>query len=98
MLSLDSIEKTIIELEAKDTTFSNCERLAPLYIVRDHLRGYNVSPEATIALEGESDFLKAINGKNPNLIFPIIDKLMEVEEVLHPRIYDQTMAELKVVQ
>ena len=40
MISLETIDKTILEHESKDTTYANCEKLAWLYIVRDHLREY----------------------------------------------------------
>lgn len=36
MLSIDEINNTIEELESGTTTFSTCEKLANLYIVRDH--------------------------------------------------------------
>jgi hypothetical protein len=38
MLNLEEIENTIEALEHGDTTFSACERLAALYIVRDKLK------------------------------------------------------------
>ena len=38
MIDLREIEKTIAELKQGKTTFENCERLASLYIVRDHLK------------------------------------------------------------
>ena len=95
MVSLDSVEKSIIELEQKDTSFSVCERLALLYIVRDHLRGYNVSPEATIQQEASSEFLKAINGKNPDVVWPIMDELMDAVHALHPRMYAEAMRKIK---
>ena len=37
MINLELIQRTIEELERSDTTFSNCEKLADLYIIRDHL-------------------------------------------------------------
>ena len=38
MLDLEAIEASIGELESADTTFVNCEKLASLYIVREHLQ------------------------------------------------------------
>ena len=37
MINKEEISKTILELEMRDTTFSNCSKLADLYVVRDHL-------------------------------------------------------------
>ena len=35
-MNLQEIEKTIAELENADTTYSNCQKLASLYIVQKH--------------------------------------------------------------
>lgn len=95
MISLESVEQSILELERADTSFTVCDRLATLYIVRDHLRGYNVSPEAAIASEGASDFEKAINGKSPESVLPILTDLMESIQVLHPRMYEKALEEIR---
>ena len=39
MLDIKEIESTIKKLEDGETTFSNCEKLAMLYIVKDHYKG-----------------------------------------------------------
>ena len=36
MLDMSMVENTIKELENADTNFSNCDKLASLYIIRDH--------------------------------------------------------------
>ncbi len=95
MISLETVENDIAELEKRDTCFATCERLAWLYIVRDHLKGYNVSPEAVIALNGSSEFLQAVNGKNPERIMPIMDELAEAIKTLHPRMYSELMEKVK---
>lgn len=41
MLDIDAIEESIKDLENSDTTFYNCEKLASLYIVREHLKNPN---------------------------------------------------------
>ena len=94
MVSLETIENDIAELEKRDTCFATCERLAWLYIVRDHLMGYNTSPDARIALAGSSEFIQAINGKNPEKIMPVMDELMEVVQALHPKMYEKVIARI----
>lgn len=91
MISLDKVEESILELERGDTCFSVCEKLASLYTVRDHLRGYQAAAPAAIDLDGSSDFLRAVNGKNPEAVLPIIDGLMDAVRVLHPGMYDSVM-------
>lgn len=38
MVSIETIEEEILNLEKRDTSYAVCERLAWLYIVRDHLK------------------------------------------------------------
>lgn len=38
MVSIETIEEEILDLEKRDTSYAVCERLAWLYIVRDHLK------------------------------------------------------------
>ena len=38
MIDIKEVEKEIEKLENKDTSYSICEKLAILYIVRDHLK------------------------------------------------------------
>ena len=95
MLSLDKIEESILELERGDTCFSVCEKLAYLYIVRDHLKGYSMSPEAVLQLAGESEFLQSVNGSDPAAIMPIMDELMDAIHALHPRMYDAVMQKIR---
>ena len=98
MISLDLVNESIIELEQKDTSFANCERLAWLYIVKDNLQRYNnTTTPNKIAVTGDSAFIKAINGKNPEQLWKIIDELMEVVQATQPRVYNkvlQTIQEL----
>ena len=44
MLDMDMVESTIRELENSDTTFVNCDKLASLYIIREH---FSVKDEVT---------------------------------------------------
>ena len=99
MLSADSIEQTILELEAKDTTFANCERLAPLYIVLDHIKGYQkpktVKEGKPLDVKGDSEFLKAINGRNSVGIWQIMDELMQVIQATRPKLYNKVIDDIK---
>lgn len=38
MLNIEEINNTIEKLENEETTYSNCSKLANLYIVRDHIK------------------------------------------------------------
>ena len=94
MISLENIEKSILELEQGDTTFSVCEKLSWLYTCRDHIRGYSTESEKPIEVSGNSELLIAANGKNPSAVWAIIDELMETIKVLHPNMYDSVIQRL----
>ncbi len=95
MISLESVEKSILELESSDTSFSVCERLAWLYIVRDHLRQYNGIPDQKLNLNANSEFLQAINGRNQEAVFSVMDDLMDAVQTLHPKMYDAVLEKIK---
>ena len=94
MISLDEVQTSILELEQKDTCFSVCEKLADLYIVRDHLREYSPVADNKIQLKGASDFLQMVNGRNTDEVWKLIDELADTVKVLHPQVYAELMRRL----
>ena len=93
MISIDELNKTILDLETnRDTTYATCERLAWLYIVRDHLT-QKMSKEP-LTLAGESEFLMAVNGKCGDAVWKIMDELAEAVKLLHPRVYESVIKKL----
>lgn len=77
----------------------NCEKLASVFTVLDHLyptrpvekTGYSMDSGPTIGLYGKSDFLKIISDKSPGEIWPLIDELVEAVSVLNPKLYRNFM-------
>ena len=49
---------------------------------------------SAIEYQGESDFAKAIYGRDPSEVWPVIDELMTTIQVIHPRLYTGVMAKL----
>ena len=93
MINLDMINGEITELEAKTPTYATIERLAWLYIVRDHCAIGN-SPERTanvIFYDGESDFAKIVNGRKTADIMRVLDELMSTLMAMQPRLYNMVM-------
>lgn len=86
-------------------SIQNCEKLAAIYIVLDHLynTGYSADAPPSITVEespaigyyGDSDFLKAVATKNPQQTMLLIDELMDAISVLNPKIYNSFMARLE---
>lgn len=91
MVSLKEIEKTISELENGETSFSACEKLAALYVVKDHLQ----KPATIAKKKTNSEFLTAVEGKNVGMVFDIFDELMDTLFVVNNKAYQTVMQKLR---
>lgn len=112
MISKDEIDRAILEHEAKDTTYANCERLAWLYIVRDHITPtetknaakaanavtYEIVPSNVLNVAGNSDFIKAVNGKPTQKVFSTLNELLQTIYVLNPKLYDAVLESIKEIE
>lgn len=100
MISLDEIEREIKELEARgDTTYSLCERLAWLYIVRDHIqRGDSgvsfLNGNRTGNLHG-SAFLESCAYVNFADLMQIMNEHMEAIKIVCPKEYDVVISKIR---
>ena len=56
-MNIQEIENTITELETSDTTFSNCQKLASLYIVRHYYKGEPQSKMNSTVVKEFNDIL-----------------------------------------
>ena len=93
MISLKEIEKTITELENGETSFSNCEKLANLYIVYDHLNKTKTFTEEP--KEYNTEFFKLVKGKNVHDVYEVIDELMETLSVVNNRVYQSVINKIR---
>lgn len=64
----------------------------PIPVYRE-LSSYSAGGSA-IEYQGESEFAKTINGRDPSEVWPVIDELMTTIQVIHPRLYTGVMAKL----
>lgn len=100
----------INELEEGRHSIQNCERLAAIYTVLDHLypdfqseynfdRGYSGTAaepkaESTVGDYGNTEFLKAVKGRNSVDMWLLMDELMSTLLVVNPRLYDSVMRKI----
>lgn len=97
MINLDIIEKQILEMEMRcDTTFAACERLAWLYIVRDHLRGNRETQPAPKL--GGTEFLDACSEVPYLALMGVLDEHMTALSVVQPREYESIMSKLRALK
>lgn len=101
MISLDVIEHEILELEMRrDTTYAACERLAWLYIVRDHLAeprdgggGERQTPRI-----GGTEFLEACSEVPYIALMGVLDEHMSALSVVQPKEYESIMSKLRALR
>lgn len=98
MISLETIEREIDELESRDTTYKLCERLAWLYVVRDHLVAKLPAKQGHIVDMRGSEFLEAASGTGINDLMQVLDEHMAAVKVVHPREYDAVMAKIRALR
>ena len=115
MTNCEIIEQEIAELEAKQIDYSTAEKLAWLYIVRDHIKHAKTQtmevyeapepvksmersvskPEIVLSASSGSEFMQTIEGKDLDCVLMIIDETMNTIQTTLPRIYNNTMAQLR---
>lgn len=95
MLSIEEVERTILELEKRDTTYATCERLAWLYIVHDHLTQRIVQEKARAAEMEGSQFLAVCSGAEIAEILRVVNEHMEAVRVIYPKEYSTVVEKIK---
>lgn len=108
MFSKAELVDAIDQLKAGKHSIQNCEKLAAVYIVLDHLYGekpiMNVEYsndsriESEIGLYGESKFLKTVAGKSAESVWILIDELVDALAVLNPRLVNSFFEKLNNVR
>lgn len=103
MISLDEIEREIKELEVRgETTYSLCERLAWLYIVRDHIKQGDtgvstLSGNRTGKLNG-SEFLEACSFADFGELMQILNEHMDAIRIVCPREYEVVISKIRSIR
>lgn len=96
MIDLETIEREIQEIEAtRDTTYKTCERLAWLYIVRDHLRPMAIPSDHRTQTISGSEFLEAASNVSYPALMGILDEHMSALAVVNPKQYQAVMQRIR---
>ena len=96
MISLETIEREIDELESRETSYKQCERLSVLYTVRDHLLPTKAD-ETTAQLSG-SEFLEACSSVSYPALMRILDEHMSALAIVQPREYASVIERVRSLQ
>ena len=99
MILIDEINGEIAKLEAQTQTYQTIERLAWLYIVRDHntipTNQITKTETGPVQVEASSPFLTLCNGEPICEVMAVMDELMSTIQVLVPKLYDGVMRRLQ---
>lgn len=106
MITEQDLAEAIAECQGvRNPNASTCIKLAAFYTIRDHLYpqegpaepGYSYDTEPSVAdtqtvhYYSETDFGKAVDGKNIEDIMTLMDEVMSVVQVIHPKLYGSIM-------
>ena len=97
-MSVEEVERTILELEKRDTTYATCERLAWLYIVHDHLTQRIVQEKARASEIEGSPFLSACSGAEISEILRVVNEHMEAVRVIYPKEYEAVVKRIAALK
>lgn len=103
MLTRAELDDAIHVLSDSKHSIQNCERLAAVYTVRDHMypqqpnieRGYSTKNDSEkVGLYGASDFLMRISQIDTADAWMLMDELMETIKTINPRLYEGVMQKI----
>lgn len=110
MLDKREIDIEIARLEYGESSYPAYAKLANLYTIRNQMErrdpptpmydaGYSAAAAEpdTVAWNGNSEFLLAVEGKNQRAVWEIMDDLMDTLRVVNPRVYDGVMRKIRSV-
>lgn len=106
MITERDLQEAIAEcLGTRSPNANTCIKLAAFYTIRDQLfpakqeqpepaYSYAAPPDGVIGSYGDSPFLRAIAGRNPDEIWPIMDEIMTALMAVNRGLYDAAMRKL----
>lgn len=100
MVSVEDIDREILELERRETSYAVVERLCWLYVVRDHLEGAPSGERkaATTGKLGDTEFLVAASMVPLSDLMAVLDEHMEAIRVVCPREYESVVAKIRALR
>ena len=105
MITLEDLEAAIAECEGERNPNANtCIKLAAYYTILNEKQGkppvysYSAEPVSPVKEKvdyySETEFGKAIQGKDLSYVMELIDELMTVLQAVYPRLYNGIMSHL----
>lgn len=90
-MDIREVKAEINRLEGSETNYQNCNRLAVLYIIEEHLGGQPetvITPkEAEYSIPKSSEFLEVVSRAPLSGVLSVMDEHMECIKALYPKEY-----------
>lgn len=105
MITRDDLEQAIAECQGeRHPTASTCVKLAAYLTLKRELfespeptYSFAASPpgaDSDIHIDSDSEFARAVEGRSPDDVWPVIDELMDTLSVVNPRLYAAVLRKL----
>ena len=109
MITEKDLQEAIAEcLGQKNPNANTCIKLAAFYTIKNELfpekveekriQSYSYSaaeiPNNVVTYNGESEFAKAIYGKDLEFIFGIVDELLQTVKIINPNLYNAVLRKI----
>lgn len=105
MITEHDLQEAIAECQGqRNPTASTCIKLAAYLTIKNSLypgdqpeQGYSFKAmpvKEVISYQSDSDFGKAVQGRNASDVMPVMDELMDTLRIIHPRLYNGVMGKL----
>lgn len=97
MLTKRELLNAIKELEESTPTYEKCKKLVTFYTLYDYMYGEpknEIREEKVVGSYGESEFMRAIEGKDMRDVMGVMDELMSTLNILNPKLYQGVLVKL----
>ena len=109
MITERDLDEAIAKCQGESNpTNSTCMKLAAFLTIKDYLYPHYEEPypqysyasepeqvETYIETNGDSEFLKAVDGRKADKVWKLMDELVEAVKILHPRMYTTFIDKVK---
>lgn len=102
MITEKDLQEAIAECQAvKNPNANTCIKLAAFLTIKnalyedDEKYSYSSTPEEVVEYYSDTEFGRAIDGKNAMNMWAIIDEMMNALQVLNPRLYEGVLRKIR---
>lgn len=102
MIDKRELEEAIEQCKKEPFNYQKCEKLANFIIIYEYFYGTPQTPtkketvaETTIDYYCDTEFSEFVDGKPAYEVWKIMDELMQMTKILHPKVYDSVLQKIE---